>query len=77
MALVQQHLSPADWHRVEKDYFRSAYGPKDLPFVLAWSLKGLSPAGRRRAQALGGLPMRILAFFVEPGFRRREKAAFG
>lgn len=77
MALVQLHLSPADWHRVEKEHFQAAYGPKDLPFVLAWSLKGLSPAGRRRAQALGGLPMRILAFFVEPGFRRRERAAFG
>lgn len=77
MALVQQYLSQEDWHRVEKDYFRAAYRPKDLPFVLAWSLKGLSPAGRRRAQALGGLPMRILAFFVEPGFRRRERAAFG
>jgi hypothetical protein len=62
---------------VEKDYFQAAYGPKDLPFVLAWSLKGLSPAGRRRAQRLGGLPMRVMAFFVEPGFRRRERAAFG
>jgi hemerythrin-like domain-containing protein/uncharacterized protein YndB with AHSA1/START domain len=77
MALVQAHLSQEDWHRVEKDYFRAAYGPKELPFVLAWSLKGLSPAGRRRAQSLGGLPMRIMAFLVEPGFRRREKAAFG
>jgi hypothetical protein len=77
MALVQTHLSQADWHRVEKDYFQSAYRPRDLPFVLAWSLKGLSPAGRRRALALGGRPMRIMAVFVEPGFRRREKAAFG
>ena len=77
MALVQRYLSQADWHRVEKDYFQAAYGPKDLPFVLAWSLKGLSPAGLRRAQRLGGLPMRVMAFFVEPGFRRRERAAFG
>jgi hemerythrin-like domain-containing protein len=77
MALAQVHLSQEDWHRVEKDHFRAAYRPKDLPFVLAWTLKGLPPAGRRRAQAIGGLPMRILAFFVEPIFRRREKAAFG
>jgi hypothetical protein len=77
MALVQRYLSQADWHRVEKDYFQAAYAPKDLPFVLTWSLKGLSPAGRRRAQRLGGLPMRVMAFFVEPGFRRRERAAFG
>ncbi len=77
MALVQRHLTEADWQRVEKEHFQSAYGPKDLPFVVAWALKGLSPVARRRATAAGGLPVRALAALVGPGFRRREKAAFG
>jgi uncharacterized protein YndB with AHSA1/START domain len=77
MALVQRHLTAADWHRVEKEHFQSAYGPKDMPFVVAWALKGLSPVARRRATGAGGLPMRIFAALAEPGFRRRERAAFG
>jgi uncharacterized protein YndB with AHSA1/START domain len=76
MALVQAYLSQADWERVEKEHFQAAYGPKDLPFVVAWTLKGLSPAGLRRARALGGLPIRVIAFFAVPGFRRAERRAF-
>lgn len=76
MALVQAHLTEADWKRVEKEHFQAAYGPKDLPFVVAWTLKGLGPAGLRRVRAMGGLPIRIVAFFAVPGFRRRERRAF-
>lgn len=76
MALVQRHLSEQDWRRVEKEHFAAAYGPKDLPFVVSWALKGLSPVARRRATAAGGPPMRILAALAGPAFRRRERAAF-
>ncbi len=77
MALVQRHLTTADWERVEEEHFRPAYGPKDMPFVIGWALKGLPPVARRRATAAGGLPMRVAAALVGPGFRRRERAAFG
>lgn len=76
MALVQAHLTQADWERVEKEHFQAAYGPGDIPFVVAWTLKGLPPAGLRAARALGGLPIRILALVTGPAFRRRERAAF-
>jgi uncharacterized protein YndB with AHSA1/START domain len=76
MALVQAYLTPGDWERVEKEHFQAAYGPKDIPFVVAWTLKGLSPAGSRAARVLGGAPIRILAFLAGPGFRRRERKAF-
>jgi hypothetical protein len=76
MALVQAHLSPADWERVEKEHFQAAYGPRDLGFVLPWSQADLPAAAARRATALGGPPMRILLALTRGRFERREKAAF-
>jgi hemerythrin-like domain-containing protein len=75
MALVQKHLTRADWDAAERG-FRAAYGPKDLAFVVPWGMKGQSPIARRRALAPGGLPLKVLAALTRPAFRRGERKAF-
>ena len=76
MALVQTHLTPADWTRVEKDHFRAAYGLRDLSFVVPWTMWRLPVAARRRALAGGGPALTVLWRLTAPGFQRRERAAF-
>ncbi|MEI8412373.1 MULTISPECIES: hemerythrin domain-containing protein [unclassified Kribbella] len=78
MALVQRYLVDADWHRLEKEHFKPAYGPRDIPFVASWGLHEL-PAehfGRVR-DSMAGRPMELVwrVFWRRP-FERRERVAF-
>lgn len=78
MALVQRYLTPADWERLEREVFKPAYGPKDLPFVASWSLHRLPEAYFRRVRdSMAGRPMEFVwrVFWRRP-FERRERAAF-
>ncbi|GAA4715304.1 hemerythrin domain-containing protein [Phytohabitans rumicis] len=78
MALVQRHLTPADWERVGKEHFASAYRPRDIPFMVPWVLAGLSAAERTRIRAAVPRPLAILwRLFWRRPFERRERAAFG
>jgi hypothetical protein len=76
MALVQTHLTPADWKRAEKEHFQAAYGPRDLPFVLPWTMWRLPVTARRRALAAGGPALTVLWRLTAPAFQRRQRAAF-
>lgn len=78
MVLVQRYLVDADWHRLETEHFKPAYGPRDLPFIASWALYGL-PAehfGRVR-DSMAGRPMELVwRLFWRRPFERRERAAF-
>jgi hypothetical protein len=78
MALVQRYLTNADWSRVEHEYFKSAYGPRQMPFVASWGLHGL-PAHHlpRVIDSMAGKPLELLwRLFWRRSFERRERKAF-
>ncbi|TCC34882.1 hemerythrin domain-containing protein [Kribbella sindirgiensis] len=78
MALVQRHLQHADWVAVEKRHFKTAYAPKEMPFMIAWVLSGLTDRDRERVRyAFGGRPIDLVwRLFLRRGFERKESAAF-
>jgi hemerythrin-like domain-containing protein len=78
MTLVQRHLQHADWVDVEKRHFKTAYAPKEIPFMIAWTLSGLTDRDRRRVHhAFGGKPVEwVWRMFLRHGFDRKESAAF-
>ena len=76
MALVQQHLTQADWERLDREVFAKDYRPSEVPAVLGWVVSGLSPDQARR---LPGANAPFLAFgrLMARLFDRREARIFG
>jgi hypothetical protein len=79
MALVQAHLSAADWKRLDAKVFRPAYSPREMLAALPWVLHRLPDVARRRIIAEAGGPVLSLLWrlVLRRGFERRERAAFG
>ena len=73
MALVQQHLTQADWERLDREVFAKDYRPSEVPAVLGWVMSGLSPDQARR---LPGANAPFLAFgrLMAALFDRRGRA---
>lgn len=59
MALVQAHLSVADWERVDREHFAAAYRPRDVPAVLGWVLDGLPDDAARRLPGANPVLLRV------------------
>ncbi|WP_250549723.1 hypothetical protein [Pseudonocardia sp. H11422] len=78
MALVQDHLSAADWERLDAEAFRPAYSLRERLAVLPWVLHRLLDEARRRVIAdVGGPVLSVLwRLVLRRGFERRERAAF-
>jgi hypothetical protein len=78
MALVQRYLTHAEWDRVEEEHFRAAYGPRQLPFLVSWTLHRLPEEHFARVRdAMGGRPMEVIwRLFWRLSFERRERVAF-
>ena len=76
MALVQRHLTPADWERLDREVFAKDYRPREVPAVLGWVMSGLAPEHARR---LPGANAPFLAFgrLMARRFDRQEARAFG
>ena len=76
MALVQRHLTPEDWDRLDREEFAKDYTPREIPAVLGWVMSGLSPEHARRLPGAGPL---MLAFgrWMARRFERREAQVFG
>lgn len=74
MALVQAHLTEADWLRLDEEHFMAAYSPRDVLATLPWVFDGL-PA-HARARVPGGPTVPVLARLLRRGYDRRERAAF-
>ncbi len=75
MALVQRHLTPEDWHRLDREVFAKDYSPREIPAVLGWVMSGLSPEHARRLPGTNAL---MLAFgrWMARRFERREAQVF-
>lgn len=77
MPLVQRYLDQKDWERLQRQYFRPAYGFGDLLSIVAWAIKGLPLEVRRTALAAGGPPMQVLWRLTHRRFARRDQEVFG
>ena len=75
MALVQAHLTPAEWHGLDKE-FAKHYTPRDQLFALPWVLHGLPESTKPRVRAFIGRGGVLLAAVLRRPFERRERSAF-
>ena len=78
MAILQRHLSHADWERVGREHFEPHYTPRDLLAVAAWVLHELPPSAvaRVREQHRGRVLVAIWRLFLRRPFERGERRAF-
>ena len=79
MAILQRHLSHADWERVGREHFEPHYSARDLLAVAAWVLHELPPSAveRVREQHRGRVLVAIWRSFLRRPFERQERRAFG
>jgi hypothetical protein len=76
MALVQRHLTPADWERLEEEHFRKDVAFSHLRFTVCWIVDDLPVGVRNDLFAEAGLPFKILWLASRGSFRRAERRAF-
>ena len=57
LPMVQQLLTPADWERLDRDVFGTAYTPREALATVGWVAEGLSDADLRR---MPGVPAAVL-----------------
>jgi hypothetical protein len=75
MALVQRHLTPADWARLDEEFARE-YGPRDVPSALGWVVSAVPPEAA--ARLLGPKPvMSALGGLLGRRFARADARLFG
>jgi hypothetical protein len=76
MTLVQQHLTPEDWTRLDEEVFSQDYTAREIPAVIGWVASGCP------TEALGRMPganpaLVLLARVMARRFGRREARIFG
>jgi hemerythrin-like domain-containing protein len=76
MTLVQQHLTPEDWTRLDEEVFSKDYTTREIPAVIGWIASGCPK------EALGRMPganpvLVLLARVMARRFDRREARIFG
>ena len=76
MALVQEHLTQADWDRLDEEVFSKDYRPREIPAVLGWIVSGLTTEAALR---IPGANRVLLPFgrLMALRFDRREARVFG
>jgi deazaflavin-dependent oxidoreductase (nitroreductase family) len=73
MALVQAHLTPADWERLDREFFAAEYGPRDLVPVLGWVLDGLPDDAAVRVPGMTPAMLRIGRVCARRSARREAR----
>jgi hypothetical protein len=76
LALVQGHLTPAEWERITKVFFERPKSPREVATLVAWVLHDLPESAATRLLS-GAASVRVLWRLVlcRP-FARRERRAF-
>lgn len=76
MALVQRHLTQADWERLDREVFSKDYRPREVPAVLGWVMSGLTP---EQARHIPGANPLLLGFggLMARRTERRDARVFG
>jgi len=77
MALVQAHLTQADWDRLDREVFAKDYAAREVPAVLGWVVSGLPEEGLRRMPGGGNALFRAFGRWTARRFERREARIFG
>jgi hypothetical protein len=77
LRLVQEHLTPADWARLDKEHFQAKYSFGQTLRLVAWVLHGLpAPAVEHLRSDPATRPLVLLGRPFLRGFARRERRAF-
>lgn len=77
MALVQAHLSPAEWHAMDEDFARD-YTARDKLFALPWVLHDVPEQVLPRVlDYIGTAPTLVWRVAMRRRFVRRERTVFG
>jgi hemerythrin-like domain-containing protein len=76
MAQVQEHLTQADWDRLDKEVFSKDYRPWEVPAFLGWVTSGLAPEATRRIPGANPVSVAFAALMARR-FERREARIFG
>ena len=77
MALVQRHLTQADWDHVEHEHWKKDTTPAYTARVVPWVVHGLTSAQVKQVAGSAGpaLPV-VWRLFLKRPFERRDRAAF-
>jgi hypothetical protein len=76
MAILQRHMTPADWEHVEKEHFPRNEAPFSLFFMVAWCMESVPASEVAEVFARVGRPFMVLWLLARRGFRRGERRAF-
>lgn len=76
MALVQAHLTQAEWHALDKE-FAKHYSPRDQLFALPWVLHAVPEQLLPNVLAfVGAVPALVWRLLLRRPFARRERLIF-
>ena len=76
MALVQEHISPAEWEALHEK-FGADYTLADSLFALPWLMPGVPAKVRARVEGFLGRPASLAErVLLRPGFLRRDRLTF-
>ncbi|WP_028660859.1 hemerythrin domain-containing protein [Nocardioides insulae] len=75
LVILQRHMSPADWERLEAEHFHGQHSIGFMLFVVPWIADGLPGEALNRAFGLAGQAMRVVWWVGLPRYRRATKRA--
>ncbi|WP_299053856.1 hemerythrin domain-containing protein [uncultured Nocardioides sp.] len=76
VALIQAHLSAAEWKKLEEDGLAHKPAPPLLFFLLPWVADGLPEEDLAPFLAAAGTPVAVMMRLVRPAYARRARRAF-
>jgi hypothetical protein len=76
MAILQRHMTPEDWERIEQEHFKADEHPMALKFLVPWVVEGVPADKLDEIFAHHGQGLRILWWLTRRGFRAGERRAF-
>ncbi|MEZ0577275.1 hemerythrin domain-containing protein [Nocardioides sp. MH1] len=77
MVILQRHMTPEDWERIEKEHFQAKPALGELLYVVPWIADELPAPVIAAVLKDEGLPMRVVNWLgARLAFRRLDRAAF-
>ena len=76
LALVQRHLTRADWHRMEQEHFSGRMPLGTTLFIVPWVCDGVPHDVRRRAFAEAGRAFQVLHALGRRRYEKQSRQAF-
>lgn len=76
MAILQRHLTQADWEAIEKEHFAKKPSLGELTFLVPWCAKGLTTQQRNDMFARLGGPFKLIWTLTHRRFDKQESRTF-